>query len=246
MARRPKTPPQESKLPPICHRVGELLRSIWKDNVAQMARDLQVSHPAMSRVLAGQIPSGKILQGLAEHPDVNAAWLLSGEDRSPAVAHRTCSVAKQLLPGPPNEHPEQLDVGLLPVASLHPLVVAYWYQVRSDDAVTKATKTQVVAGDYLLIETSPRWTQRPDAYAGRLCVLRLPERAAPVLGQVAVNEEYFTEGARNVEVPGDKMECLLFASPRPKLKQESNHSSEKLELYQEDLVGVCVQLARVF
>lgn len=246
MSRRPKNAPQQPQLPSICHRVGELLNDIWKGNVAQMARDLQVSHPAMSRVLAGQIPSGKILQGLAEHPEVNSTWLLSGEDRSPAVAHRTCCIAKQLLPGPPNEYPEKLGVGMLPVASIHPLVAAYWYQVRPEDAVAKVSERQVGPGDYLLIETSPRWTQRPDAYAGRLCVLRLSERAVPVLGQVAENEEYFTEGARNVEVPGDKMEYLLFASQRKKLRHESNHGSEKVELYQEDLVGVCVQLARVF
>lgn len=246
MTRKTKTPPQEPKLPPICHRVGELLRGIWSGNVAQMARDLQVSHPAMSRVLAGQIPSGKILQGLAEHPDVNAAWLLSGEDRSPAVAHRTCVVAKQLLPGPPSDYPEKLGVGLLPVASLHPLLAAYWYQVRSEDAVAKVSEMQVGPGDYLLIESSPRWTHRPDAYAGRLCVFRLSERDAPVLGKVAKNEEYFTEGARNVEVPGDKAEYLLFSSPRTKPSHDSNHGSEKVELYQEDLVGVCIQLARVF
>lgn len=73
----------EPLLPGICRRIDNLLRRIWRGNVAQMARDLKVSHPAMSRVLAGQIPSGKILQKLAEYQDVNAAWLLTGKGRPP-------------------------------------------------------------------------------------------------------------------------------------------------------------------
>ncbi len=81
----------KSAPPPICVRIAELLQTIWRGNVAQMARDLRVSYPAMSRVIAGQRPSSKILQGLAGQPEVDSSWLLTGKVQTP------CSQLKRML-----------------------------------------------------------------------------------------------------------------------------------------------------
>src|SRR6266542_941217 len=179
---------------------------IWKGNQAQMAKDLGVSPPVISRVLTGkQQPTGKLLAALlSRHPEVNLHWLLTGQGQplldssAPAGGGRFRPVVDDLLPGPPAEHSERLSGLGYPVADTFYSTTSYWYRVPP--AAPMVTSSEKVAtGDLMLIETDEKWTRRWGAVLGKFCVFRLGRgrRERILLGKVAATgNEYIEEYER--------------------------------------------------
>jgi hypothetical protein len=228
------------------------LEHVWQNNIAAMARDLRVSHAALSRVLAGQTPSGKMLAALAERSDVNVHWMLTGTEQ-PSLGRRGSvgsifwPVATQLLPGEPRDHPGLVGQVTLPAASPFLLESAYWFQLGADAPIVAAPGSGMATGDYLLIETSSRWTRRPEAYLGRLLATRLPGDAGVALAQSRRFPEPFeVVEQHDLNTFGRVREARLF----PLLTREGTQRKETpssagsrgmVRLYGDDVVGVVLQ-----
>src|SRR5262249_7819585 len=177
-------------------RLNLLCKSIWKGNRSRMAKDLGISQPVMSRVLAGQqAPSTKLLEALARWPRLNVRWLFNGEgeplrDRGLGDGGGHLGpVASQLLPGSPQGHPELLTGLSLAVATAYYSPTSYFFRLESRDPLVSARGSRTAAGDYLLVETSHDWIARPPAFRGRLGVFRCPDRAGLIIGRIARDVE---------------------------------------------------------
>jgi hypothetical protein len=255
MGRKRKDRPLPKKVPALIHRIEWLLKEKWENNIAYMARDLKVSHAALSRVLRGQMPSGKMLEALARRADVDAQWLLAGDANAPpgrGIGATLLPIADALLPGPPQACPERLSPAALPVASPLLLENAYWYRVRPDDPIASDESSRVVAGDYLLIEASERWTRRPEAFCGRTVVLRMPDESV-LLGKVPPRDETGYEDepqyeVRMVSMPARKGR-LFTGRTRESLRSKPpkllTARADVLLFGQDDVVGVYLQLVRM-
>ncbi len=253
MGRRRSNRPVQDDASALTHRMNWLLTHHWGNRIASMAKDLGVSPTAISRVLAGQMPSGVMLEALARRADINMRWLLGGgsldEPRhGPGVL---CPVAKSLLPGALDAHPEKLTPVTLPVASPFWLAGAYWYRVRLDDPIARDKTSRVDGGDYLLVETSPHWTQRIDAFRGRIVVLWLRQQGKAILAKVAAEPDYFeSESEYEIVTFGMFEEARLLpqvtsGSARPKRPRGETGEKDTRRFFQDDIVGVCLMLSRM-
>jgi hypothetical protein len=253
MGRRRKDKELPKDVPSLVHRIAWLLKQCFNNNIAWMAKALGSSHAALSRVLAGQMPSGRLLEALARRADVNAQWLLTGEAQGehgrPGVG--LCPIADTLLPGQPANYPERLSPVTLPMASPFRAEAAYWYRVRPDDAVTLDRHASVAAGDFLLVEASERWTRRPEAFAGRMVALRRPEGGDVVLAKVAVHEDTFEreEPQHEIRMFGPAEEAVLVLRTRAEARAKPvRRLIEKPGLvffFGDDVVGVVLQVSRL-
>src|SRR5262245_26969398 len=130
MGRRRKDRALPKDVPPLIRRIDWLLKQCFGNNIAWMARALGVTHAALSRVLLGQMPSGRMLEALAQRAGVNAQWLLGGAaqgERGRGPGAVCCPVADALIPGSPWAYPERLSAFSLPAASPFVLEQPYWY-----------------------------------------------------------------------------------------------------------------------
>jgi hypothetical protein len=256
MGRKLEDRPLPKNAPPLIHRINWLLKLVWGGSITWMAASLGMSHPALSRILAGQMPSGKMLEALAGRPDINVHWLLTGDGdaligRGQGSTGALCPIADQLLPGDPKEHPELLSQMALPAASAFLVESPYWYPVKASDPIVNDANSRVASGDYLLIDTSARWTRRLKGFVGRIVVLRLPDNAKDmILGIVAEDEDYFEDPVQHaIDTFGVLGETLLFPNIKREdalAKPEKNTAKKKnvTQLYSDDVRGVVLQLAR--
>lgn len=259
MGRKRRQEETGEPLSPLAQRIKHLCDELWEGNMSSMGRELGISHPVMSRVLAGTQPApGKMLEALAQREGMNLRWLFAGEgdfqgeQRIGAGGGHFCPIASSLLPGKPADHPERLTFTTLPVASAFFSETAYWYRVGADDLIVKARSARVAAGDFLLIETSENWTRRPEAFRGRLAVIRdYATRGSRkvALGVVEPDEDYFADGSPyEVHVFGeDDGRQLYSAWTREAAQQRKGAVTEvgPADLFLDDLVGVCIQLVRI-
>jgi hypothetical protein len=247
-------------LSPLAQRIKHLCDELWQGNISRMGRKLGISHPVLSRVLAGtQPPPGKLLEALAKREGMNLRWLFAGEgdfrgeqDIGVGGGH-FCPIASSLLPGKPADHPERLTFTTLPVASAFFSETAYWYRIGAEDPIVKARSVRVAANDYLLIETGEQWTRRPEAFCGRLVVIRkyttLKSREN-VLGVVGQDEDYFADGSPyEVTLFGGEEKVTLYSAwtreAAAQHRKGSGGDGGESELFLDDLVGVCIQLVRI-
>ncbi|QJW93123.1 helix-turn-helix domain-containing protein [Frigoriglobus tundricola] len=238
----------------IAERLKHLRDLLWDGNNSRMGRELgNISHPVISRVLAGdQPPPGKLLEALAKWPGLNVRWLFAGEGEPlserglGAGGGHFSPIARELLPGEPGQHPELLTQTSLPVAAAFYSTTAYWFPVPKGHALTKDTRAKLAAGDYLLIETSPNWTLRELAYADRLCVFTVGRPSGCVLAVVDRGdidpEPPFT--LRPFWEYGDAVMVPSEDSPHPEDGPRPD-DRKKFRFYRNDLVGVCRQLCRL-
>lgn len=252
MGRRRKERPLSEDVAPLCMRIEWLLRNYWHNSIAAMARDLGVSHTALSRVIAGQMPSAKMLEALAVTAGVNLRWLLTGQGQETlgpvgAVGGAFWPVVAKLLPGHPAEHPESLSILTLPAASPFALEAAYWLQVTAAMPVASDHVIGATAGDYLLLETSARWARRPEAYLGRVVALRLPADGGVILAKSERDPvEFEATPQHDLVTFGVYKEARLFpAASRDvenRKKPESVTGGRSLvRFYMDDVVGVVLQ-----
>ena len=101
----------------ITARLRHLRDLIWDGNNSRMGRELgNISHPVISRVLAGdQPPPGKLLEALAKWPGLNVRWLFAGEGEPlnerglGAGGGHFSPIARELLPGRTRTAPRVAD-----------------------------------------------------------------------------------------------------------------------------------------
>ena len=260
MGRKRRQEEPGEHLSPLAQRIKHLCDQLWQGNMSRMGRDLEISHPVMSRVLAGtQPPPGKMLDALAKRPGMNLRWLFAGEgdfrgeQGIGAGGGHFCPIASSLLPGKPADHPERLTFTTLPVAGAFFSETAYWYRIGAVDPVMKVRPMRVSANDYLLIETSDQWTRRPEAFRGRLVVIReyAPLQSQKVfLAVMGAEEDYFADGSPyEVTLFGEEAKRHLYSEwtreAAARHQRVSGGESESADLFLDDLVGVCIQLVRI-
>jgi hypothetical protein len=239
----------------LCYRVEWLLRHAWDNNIRLMAKELKVSHTALSRVLGGQMPSGKMLEALASRADINAQWLLAGPGDQMAkpglaVGSALWPLATCLMPGEVGHYPELLTHLTLPAASPHLLEAAYWVQMDRAAPIVLASTARIARGDFMLLETSARWTRRPQAYLGRLLALRQPDGKGVILADTRTDEDEFEDVQQyTLNTFGLYEEARLFPGYNREDAQSAPPYSRMggeavVRFYGDDVAGVVLQVAR--
>lgn len=260
--RRISQPPQDTPL--LCRRFEWVLQNLFGNSITLMASTLGVPHASLSRVINhGQLPSAEMILGLARVGRVNLDWLL-GDGSSPVPATPAgvfLPVCDRLLPGPPSASPESLPPLGLPTASPYLLRDAYWFRVPAGSPVVargdggerqdKADKNdgwRVRPGDLLLIEAGPAWVARVAAFAGRLVVLRHPERAEGLFARVAEDEEFFGESVgrhHKLDTFGLYPDADLFVdanrSAGDGTESPRNRPAASRPFFLDDVVGVVLE-----
>jgi hypothetical protein len=250
---------------PLTRRIALLLKLVWAGKKSVMARNLGISHPVISRVVAGQQePPGQLLLALANLPKVNLRWLFLGEGESldqrdiGLGGGRYCPVAMQLLAGEPTKYPVLLSGTSLPVAEAYYTPSAYWVALGQDSSIVNVPEENLKAGDYLLMETSPDWTRRVERMHGRLVALRHTDNPNDIgLGRLSWTEADYIErpgehpltmyGA-GAAVPAMLVEPTTVAAPKGRSGSAKTSKSKRGQERQypiDAVVGVCVVIQRL-
>ena len=141
--------------PELSKRVARLCDEVWKDNKALMARELGMPQPVIWRVVVqGQAPPGKLLERLATHPRVSLSYLFRGEGppTAQADAGTAIPIAKSLLLGKPDNHPQLLSGESFSLAPNLYRNSRYWLEVQPGEPVLR-TGLGIRVRDLLLMET---------------------------------------------------------------------------------------------
>lgn len=192
-------------------RIEEIVESMFAGSQRAMALKIGYSPGSMSRVLAGHAsPSKKLLQAIAELPQVNTQWLLTGEgtlfQTQPQVLTDIGSivpVARQLLRGSPLESEELLSPRFLSVPRAFFSATTYAIVVESCncDRVLR-TREFLKPDDTLIIETSPdRWGDVSRKDSQKLRVMHSAEYGAAL----AASESDYDRITRRFPQQKDKM-----------------------------------------
>lgn len=164
-------------------RVRWLLVNLWDGNRLALAQDVGVSHAVVNKVAARmQEPGRRLLAAIADHPKVNPAWLLTGQG-TPLLqaadvesAPRAVPVARQLLPGSPQQYAAQLSEDAFDHRHLF-LGSQYWLRLQPGQPILEDPERGFLLGDFLLMETDRRRFPRERWLHGRLCVVWVPGEA---------------------------------------------------------------------
>jgi hypothetical protein len=227
-------------VPGIRERVRWLLLNYWNTNRSAMARDLGCSHTAIYKIVhLGWEPGPRILAALKAHPRLNPTWILTGEGEplvpEKSTGHKVLPIAEQLLPGLPVDHADLLTPGYFPVAEPHYRPTRYWYRVGRGAAILESHEP-VVAGDLLLMETSPDYRAREQEVDDRLCAIRTHEDKTDtvMLGRV----QYHNTEEEQLLVAD------VFAPPRKRTGTFHRTPGHTKVISLGDVVAVCVLLIR--
>jgi hypothetical protein len=243
---------------PITQRFCNLLTSFWRGNQSQMGRDLGVAQTVISRVSRGQEPPYVLMEALASYEAagrrINLNWLLRG-DGDPFLAAPGdqgsglfVPLARQLLPGPPQEYPHLLDLRQVAVVPAMHSPTAYGYVLLSEDAITQNTAEKVAVGDVILLETAPAWTKDLDRCRGRLCAFRLggSTPAGVVLGRIGYMADFEVEGEEYpVDTFGHFPQAVLAAKPTGR-RRAATGSPAVVRFDLRDIVGTFRELQRAY
>lgn len=253
-------------------RVRWLLTEIWRGNCSMMARDINMSHAAIGRVVRGERPPGReLLTAIANQPKVNATWLLTGEGEPLVAEQAQLPVARTLLPGPPDNWSDLLSGEHFPMAVSFALPSRYLYEVPAGHPIVHHGP-KVESHDLLLLETDRTLCKNPQAVDNRTCVIRDPDahNRRVVLAHVTfdpghgegpdeLNADIYDEQlplptpARSVRDSvigelGDEWEIVARpkkpSSPRESAKRRMEPMGSSRCLKPADIVAVCVQLIR--
>jgi hypothetical protein len=257
-------------------RLIELWKRVWHGNKSEMGRSLGVSNQVIMRILSGQqLPTGKVLEAIAAHAEINMRWLFTGEGEpliepgAQSGAGQFRPIVDDLLPGSPNDHRDCFTGVSFPVTEGFDSPTSYWY--RFPDASPVSHEEPVQSGDLLLMETDTRWTRNGDLLAGKyIGILQRTKNGNRVLlGKVDVlsdGESYFDDTIPErykvntfgkfetgwLVVPslvptGNKQKPSALREPRPEyISAETSSDNKSLTLGLENIVCVCLQLVRGF
>jgi len=262
MAKKQKT----KDAPPLTQRIATLSKLLWDGNKSRMAKALRISHPVISRVIAGQQePPGKLLVALAEWPNVNLRWLFLGEGRPQtdrdigAGGGRFCPVAQCLLPGSPKDFPHLLTGTSLPVAEAFYSETAYYRRVNQDDPIVNAKDEKIKAEDFLLLETNADWTHKLDRLNRRLVAVFLDRAKGTIALGTATYElwddllepEYpclvhiFSDQVKDVRIEKTSKVNDAGGQTSPTRPKKGAKPESPIRLGLDDVVGVCIAVMRL-
>jgi hypothetical protein len=177
-------PRDEDDLQAVAGRFKVFLDWHCRGNQSVLAKQLGLSQPALSRVIAGeQLPSGRLLLALTTKTPLDPAWLLvgsgtmlrgeSGSSGAPTAGGGVqVPVACRPLPGPPAEHPGLLRYLRLRGCIIVPTATQYFLQVSGNDPITNAEYLKVKKDDLILLETSRSLFPEPQEIFEELWVFR--------------------------------------------------------------------------
>lgn len=208
-------------------RVAIVCKDLFGDSPAEMAASTKVSLSALYNVLSGRRDPGRsMLLAIAQHPQVDAAWLLTGKRAG-------LPVALQPLPGSPRAYRRLLDGATHPVAESLSAPTRYWLALREKDLNELPAELSLHVGDLLLLETSKQeWGDDGSRAIGRPCVVQIDatEGTKLALRQITAT----------IPIPdGDRIQCHFIAAPSSPsavtapfislpLEQKQNASKRKL------------------
>jgi hypothetical protein len=178
MGRKSKQPLAEMDWATPGGRVRWLLANVWQGNRLAMAEDISVSHTAINKVASkAREPGRRLLAAIAGHPKVNPAWLLTGQgapllEAADDARDKPVPVARQLLPGPPQQNAELLSGDALDHGHLF-LPTQYWLRLQPGQPLLEDPEYGFLLNDLLLLESDRRRFPRVQSLHGWLCVVRL-------------------------------------------------------------------------
>ena len=171
-----------------------------------MARAIGCSHTVITKIAAGlQSPGTRLLSAIAQHPKINPAWLLSG-DGEPLLQERPDTptegwplpIARQLLPGAPDEYRSMLSGETFPIAGAFYRETRYWFQVQPGEPALRDSSLKLDIGDLLLLDANTSNLEATNFSQARLCAIKRIENEKPVLrlAQVVYVPETREDGAQ--------------------------------------------------
>ena len=167
-------------------RVLWVLAHVYGNNQRRMARHLDISQAAVSRLVRGEQRAGpNLLKAVASNQRISKEWLETGQGEPLAASApkalaggRMLPVATVILPGVPSDHPHLLTGHFFPVADMYHGDMRYWLQVPADSSITSSEQWKVKQGDHLLLEADSRmWRDNAQLLDRRLCGIRLKDGA---------------------------------------------------------------------
>jgi hypothetical protein len=165
-------------------RVLWVLAHVYGNNQRAMARHLDISPAAVSRLVRGEQRAGpNILKAVASNKRISREWLETGLGEPLAASAPTAlaggrmlPVAAGVLPGVPSDHPHLLTGLFFPVADTYHGDMRYWLQVPADFSITSSEQWKVKQGDFLLLEADSRmWRDNAQLLDRRLCGIRMKD-----------------------------------------------------------------------
>jgi hypothetical protein len=165
-------------------RVLWVLAHVYGNNQRRMARQLDISPAAVSRLVRGEQRAGpNVIRAVASNPRINKEWLETGQGEPLAASAPTAlaggrmlPVAAAVLPGVPSDHPHLFTGLFFPIADMYYCDMRYWLQVAADSSITSDERWKVKQGDFLLLEADSRmWRDNAQLLDGRLCGIRLKD-----------------------------------------------------------------------
>ena len=190
----------------VAGRVRFLLRELWDDNQAKMAKSVHVAPATLSRVMTGKRPAGReLLLAIGTCKGINLQWLLTGAgepflDASLTIAPPHLPIAIDPLPGKPADYPNLLLPEAFPVPSSLSRSSRYFLRLAPRH-VQGPLKNAVKEGDLILLETDVEfWRGRPSLDRKLAVVRRVDDPSSGVeLGYLTVpaNEDLLTVPAND-------------------------------------------------
>lgn len=155
-------------------RIIILGNDLWGGSRSRMATDLEQSQSSITRVMTRQqAPSGRLIENLAKHPDVDLNWLFRGEGEP---KHRPESISMpvftRLIGGHPNEANRSSAVSWQSLATRHYRPTRYWLRIQGVEPITESPGQGIVAGDMILMETDRTAFRKPGTFVEQLCGVR--------------------------------------------------------------------------
>lgn len=257
----------QGRLSGVSRRVADLVELLGGSQRA-FAKRVGCSHSVIAKILRGeQEPGRRLLSRIAELPEINADWLLTGEG-NPLVKVAGSNefrvpLASSLLPGLPQEHPHLLSGESLAVpVGLHRDTV---YAVHAACCIpaSEDPEERFAINDYVLIDANPNiWRSNLQVLHQRLAVTALRSANPPVITlrrvQVAYDEPqerwklraclgagfrdastYNIESDTDVDPLGRPIRCLEIGQASP-----VSMSAFGAEISVSEVVGVAIQLTR--
>ncbi len=167
-------------------RVTWLLENLWSNNYSAMASDIGLSHTAVANVVRGlRQPGRRFLEAVSNHPKVNPAWLLTGQDE-PLLAQRPDDGASgYLLPVATTLSAEKSSAlagafsgDRYPVADSFFSPSRYWYKIGVNEVLLRESDLRIAVGDLLLMESNLEFFPTAPELDRRLGVVRMQSSEA--------------------------------------------------------------------
>jgi hypothetical protein len=161
-----------------------LVEVVSKGNRSAFADSVGVSHPTISKVVAGKPPGRKLLTLIAQHLKIASDWLLTGEGRPfrDEAEKGGCSwvpVSATLLPGAPQDSPDLVSREWV-IDCRHLFRPSqYWYRLSGDEPILREPSRGFLVCDLILLESDRRQFPREARLADALCVVRFPGGSPP-------------------------------------------------------------------